>query len=121
MKGEIVYFACNDWHPTPVESDNICHNYLGSYSGVDEDKIINKTIDEVYKFVEDNKMCINCEIVDMSCSYYITAQKKTFETYFPELLPFIKTEPYDFMFIGDNKSFLEYNENNIGFNFIDYE
>ena len=72
MEDKIVYFACNDWHPSPDESYNICYNYLGSYASVDRDKVVNKTIEEVWDFVENNKMCINCDIVDMSCSYYIT-------------------------------------------------
>lgn len=119
MEDKIVYFACNDWNPSPDESYNICYNYLGSYTSVDRDKVVNKTIEEVWDFVENNKMCINCDIVDMSCSYYITAPKKVFETYFKELLPFIKSEPYDFLFKGDKKIFLEHNEKNIGFNYFD--
>lgn len=115
---DIVYFACNDWHPDPKESYNICYNYLGSYSGCKEDEIVNKTIDESEEWVKNNKMCINMEIVDMSTSYYITAPRKVFETYFKELLPFIKDEPYDFLWIGDKKCFLEHKEENFGFNFF---
>ena len=118
MEKEIVYFACNDWHTTPIEAYNICYYYLGSYTSVDMDKVVNKTPEEVDKWVEDNKMCINCDIVDMSISYYITAPKSVFETYFKELLPYIKSEPYDFLFKGDKQIFLEYKEENIGFNYF---
>ena len=88
---EIVYFACNDWNPEPIEAYNICYNYLGSYA-INRDKVVNKTVEEAVKWVEDNKMCINCDIVDMSESYYITAPKSVFETYFKELLSYIKKE-----------------------------
>lgn len=117
MKEEIVYFACNDWNPTPNESYNICYNYLSSCIVVDIDKVVNKTADDAEKWVIDNKMCINCDIVDMSLSYYITAPKSVFEKYFKELLPLVKSEPYDFMFIGDKDMFLEYKEENIGINY----
>ena len=119
MEDKIVYFACNDWYPEPKEAYNICYNYLGSYATANEDKVVNKTPEDAVKWVEDNKMCINCDIVDMSCSYYITAPKKVFETYFKELLPYIKSEPYDFLFKGDKQIFLEYKEENIGFNYFD--
>jgi hypothetical protein len=56
MKEEIVYFACNDWNPTPNESYNICYNYLSSYASVDRDKVVNKTIEEVWDFVKNNKI-----------------------------------------------------------------
>lgn len=115
---DIVYFACNDWHPDPKESYNICYNYLGSYTSCKEEEIVNKTIDESEKWVKDNRMCVNWEIIDMSTSYYITAPRKVFETYFKELLPFIKNEPYDFMWIGDNKCFLEHKEENFGFHYF---
>ena len=48
MEDKIVYFACNDWHPSPDESYNICYNYLGSYASVDRDKVVNKTIETGY-------------------------------------------------------------------------
>jgi len=115
---DIVYFACNDWNPNPEEADNICYNYLGSYKGCEEEEIVNKTNDESEKWVKDNRMCINWEIIDMSISYYITAPRKVFEIYFKELLPFIKNEPYDFLWIGDKKCFLEYKEENYGFHYF---
>lgn len=114
---DIVYFACNDWNPFPKESDNICYNYLSSYKPLDEN-VINKSVDDSQQWLIDNKICVNLEVVDMSCSYYITAPKKVFETYFKELLPLIKNEPYDFLWIGDNKQFLEYKEENFGFCYI---
>ena len=120
MENDIVYFACNDWNPNPKESMNLCYNYLMSYNPDNKD-IVNKNLEETEQWLKDNKICINCEVVDMSVSYYITAQRKVFETYFVELLPFIKNEPYDFMWKGDNKCFLEFREENIGFNFFDFE
>ena len=117
---KIVYFACNDWNPTPKEADNICYNYLMSYSSVNKD-IVYKTIEDCEEWMKDNKICINVDIVDMSSSYYITAPLNVFEKYFKELLSYVKEEPYDFMFIGDKKFFLEHKEENIGFNFIGFE
>jgi hypothetical protein len=118
---EIVYFACNDWHPTPKEADNLCYRYLEPFTIEDTSKLVNKTSDEVDEWVLKNKMCINCDVIDMSISFYITAPKSVFETYFKELLPFIKTEPYDFLFKGDKQIFLEYKEENFGINFIPKE
>ena len=118
---EIVYFAFNDWHPTPKEADNLCYHYLEPFAIEDTSKLVNKTSDEVDEWVLKNKMCINCDVIDMSISFYITAPKSVFETYFKELLPFIKTEPYDFLFKGDKKIFLEYKEENFGINFIPKE
>ena len=116
---DIVYFACNDWNPNPIEADNICHNYLMSYTTFDEN-VVNKNVDELEKWLNDNMICVNTEVVDMSCSYYITAPKKVFETYFKELLPYVKSEPYDFMWIGDSKYFLEFKKENIGLNFFGF-
>lgn len=118
---DIVYFACNDWSPEPKEAYNICYNYLGSYSGCKEEEIVNKTADDVEKWLIDNKICVNLEVVDMSTSYYITAPRKIFEETFQELLPFIKDEPYDFLWKGDSKCFLEFKEENFGTNFIDVD
>lgn len=117
---KIVYFACNDWTPNPKESMNLCYNYLMSYSPDNKD-IVNKNLEETEQWLKDNKICINCEVIDMSVSYYITAPLNVFEKYFKELLSYVKEEPYDFMFIGDKKFFLEHKEENIGFNFIDFE
>lgn len=100
----IVYFAFNDWNPTPKESERLSD-------------VMNKDIDAFNEIIEKYKLCINLEVVDMSCSNYITCERKFFEECFPELLPLVKEEPYDFLWIGDKKMFLEYKEENVGYNF----
>ena len=104
MKNEIVYFACNNWNPIPEDSIRLIYDNLENENGKD--------------FPERNKLCVNVEVVDMSLSYYITANRIFFKKQFPELLAFVRTEPYDFLWENDRQYFLEYKEENIGYNYV---
>ena len=107
MNDEIVYFACNNWYPEPKDAERLIYDNLENENDKD--------------FDERNKLCINVDVVDMSFSYYITAKRSFFKEQFPELLKFVKTEPYDFLWDNDKQFFLEYKEENIGYSYAEYK
>lgn len=111
IKGTVVYFQCNDWSPSPKEAERFIHQYLeGDFS----EHTPMKTDAEVDEWIENDCLCINCDIYDMSIQYWITTTKEWLEQNFPELLSFVSEEPKDYLFKGDKKYFLKYSEENIG-------
>ena len=113
MEDKIVYFACNNWHPSPKEADRLIYEHL------EKDVEVKESVEYFENFIKENKLCVNMDVVDMSVSYYITAKRSFFEKKFPELIEYVKEEPYNFLWKIDKKLFLEYKEDNIGYNFFD--
>lgn len=114
-QGTVVYFQCNDWSPSPKEAENFIYNYLeGYHDSIDNPNAVLKTQEEVDTWYKENDLCINTEIYDMSLHFWVTTTKEWLEDNFPELLPYASEEPKDYMFKGDKKYFLKYEEENVG-------
>lgn len=112
MEDKIVYFACNNWHPSPKEADRLIYEHF------EKDVEVKESVEYFENFIKENKLCVNMDVVDMSVSYYITAKRSFFEEKFPELIKYVKEEPYNFLWKNDKKLFLEYKEDNIGFDYF---
>ena len=116
MENDIVYFQCNDWEPTPVESERFINEIL-------ENKEF-KTPNEYFNKMKENRLCVNVDAYDMSGNYWITCSKSWIHENYPELDKIVSDEPYDLIYEGDRKYFLKYIEMNFGYFMInekDYE
>lgn len=114
-QGTVVYLQCNDWCPSPAEAEKFIYDYLeGYHDSIDNPNAVLKTQEETETWIKENDLCINTEIYDMSIQYWVTTTKEWLEDNFPELLPYASEEPKDYMFEGDKKYFLKYEEENVG-------
>lgn len=136
---EIIYFSVNNWfcgeHYPPTENFK---KWLG------DDCNLAFTNDE---WCRNNKLCVNCGIIDMSINFTVSAPKSWVEKNCPELLP-DKSHDYNIVHIENGKEvvdskrntysdfvytpekdkpfidkfgqpFLEYKEDNLGFHYYD--
>ena len=116
MQDKILYFQCNDWHPTPEEASKFIDHISGDLFANEDDKYGTVAAKE---WIKSNELCINCNIHVMSCQYYVTCKESWLEMFFPELLMYANEVPIDDSMIGDAKFFLKYEKRNFGMHNID--
>lgn len=117
-KQELIYFQLNNWFEGDDYPD--AEPFL-SWLG-DDSKLIFLNED----WVNENKLCVSANFIDMSISFRITSTKEWVEKNCPELL----TTYQEFIRVQDKDEnikdrfgydFLEYSNENIGVKLIDDE
>ena len=113
---DIIYFSVNNWDcGIDYPDTEIFRKWLGE----DEDQYFMND-----EWCKENKLCVYCGTIDMSCNYTVSAPKEWVEKNCPELL----TNYSDFIFLpkeGETKPeydfwyqpFPDYCEENFGCNF----
>ena len=111
MQDKILYFQCNDWHPTPEEASKFIDHISGDLFANEDDKY---GIDAAKEWIKSNELCVNLDVYDMSCQYWVTCKESWLEMFFPELLMYANEVPIDDSIFGDGKFYLKYEERNFG-------
>lgn len=128
-KIEVVYFELNNW-------------FAGRHYP-DEEPFLSWMRDDMNQFflnedwVKENELCVNAYLIDMSLNYCITAPKEWVLKNCPNLLltKFLRFPDENGKVFGrtaayldikgdvhiEEPEFLEYNENNIGVHFLDFD
>lgn len=71
-------------------------------------------IDAAKQWIKNNELCVNLDVYDMSCQYWVTCKESWLEMFFPELLMYANEVPIDDSIFGDGKFYLKYEERNFG-------
>ena len=116
MQDKILYFQCNDWRPTPEEASKFIDHINGDLFATEDNEY---GIGAAEQWMKNNELCVNCDVYDMSCQYWVSCKESWLEMFFPELLPYTNEVPIDDSWIGDAKFFLKYEEKNFGWHYID--
>ena len=111
MKDKILYFQCNDWLPTPEEASKFIDHISGDLFDNEDDKY---GVNTAKQWIKNNELCVNLDVYDMSCQYWVTCKESWLEMFFPELLPYANEVPIDDFIFGDGKFYLKYEERNFG-------
>ena len=76
---KILYFQCNDWHPTPEEASKFIDHISGDLFASEDDKY---GIDAAKQWIKNNELCVNLDVYDMSCQYWVTCKESWLEMFF---------------------------------------
>ena len=104
---KILYFQCNDWHPTPEEASKFIDHIDGDVFASEDNKY---DIAAAKEWIKNNELCVNIDVYDMSCQYWVTCKESWLEMFFPESLPYANELPIDDSIFGDGKFYLKYEE-----------
>ena len=66
MQDKILYFQCNDWHPTPEEASKFIDHISGDVFTNEDDKY---GIDAAKEWIMNNELCINLYVKYMTYYY----------------------------------------------------
>ena len=117
MQDKILYFQCNDeYYPTPKEASKFIKHINGDLFASEDNKY---DIPSAKQWIKNNELCVNIDVYDMSCQYWVTCKESWLEMFFPELLPYANELPINDSIFGDGKFYLKYEERNFGLHNID--
>ena len=111
MQDKILYFQCNYWIPTLEEASKFIDHIGGDVFANEDNKY---DIAAAKEWIKNNELCVNFDVYDMSCQYWVTCKESWLEMFFPELLPYANEVPVDDSIFGDGKFYLKYEERNFG-------